>query len=141
MVIDTGVLVYAVGGDHPLAAPAQALMEAIRARRVRATTTVEVLQEFAHIRAKRRPRRDAVVLAEAFADALSPLLSTDEGDLARGLRLFEETRLGAFDAVLAGTVIGREADGLVSADAVFAEVADLRWLPLDSSELARLLGG
>lgn len=132
IVLDTTVLVYAVGGDHPLAGPARRLVGSIEAGRVRATTTAEVVQEFVHVRARRRGRRDAADLGRAFATLLAPLYAPGDDDLRAGLGLFEASRpLGAFDAVLAATARARGAEGLVSADAAFAEVDGLRFLPLD----------
>lgn len=109
LLLDTNVLVYAVGGDHPLRPPAIRLLEAAASGATPATTTVEVLQEFAHVRARRRGRTDAAHLTRSYADLLSPLVRPDAADLDLGLRLFERSdRLGAFDAVLAATALNRE---------------------------------
>jgi hypothetical protein len=74
----------------------------VRDGRLRATTTVEVIQELAQVRARRRPRNDAADLAEDFAALFAPLLIVAEDDLDDGLSLFGDSdALGAFDAVLA----------------------------------------
>jgi predicted nucleic acid-binding protein len=126
VVVDTTVLVYAVGDDHELRAPAVALLESAAAGAVRVTTTVEVIQEFTHVRARRRGRRDAARYAGLYADLLSPLLDVGEHDLRAGLELFEEHEpLGAFDAVLAASAIRRGATALVSADTAFGAVVAL----------------
>ncbi len=76
-----------------------------------ATTTVEVIQEFAHVFARRRDRGDASRLARAWAALLAPLISTTRDDLEQGLTLYERNpRLGAFDAVLAAAALAREAE-------------------------------
>jgi predicted nucleic acid-binding protein len=67
IVLDTTVLVYAVGAEHPLRAPSRGLVELVRDGSVLATTTLEVIQEFAHARARRRPRADAAARAREFA--------------------------------------------------------------------------
>jgi hypothetical protein len=85
IVLDTTVLVYAVGSDHPLRAPCRELVAAMRDGRLRATTTPEVIQEFAQVRSRRRPRADAVSLAVDFAHLLAPLLIVDQDDLHAGL--------------------------------------------------------
>ncbi|MGH9188351.1 MAG: type II toxin-antitoxin system VapC family toxin [Acidimicrobiales bacterium] len=140
IVVDTTVLVYAVGADHPLRAPCRALVEAVEAGAVRATTTVEVVQEFAHVRARRRPRRDAATLARSYTDLFAPLLPVEADDLRAGLKLFERTEsLGPFDAVLAATALRRGANGLASADAGFGDVRGLRHLdPADPGFAAQL---
>lgn len=140
IVVDTTVLVYAVGGEHPLRRPARALVEAIGAGRVQATTSVEVIQELAHVRARRRGRKDAVAVARAFGALLAPLLDVGERDLERGLRLFERHHeLGALDGVLAAAAIERGAEALVSADRAFGSVRQLPFVELGSSRLDRLL--
>lgn len=130
IVLDTTVLVYAVGGAHPLAGPARGLVAAIEGGRVPGTTTVEVIQEFVQVRSRRRDRADAAALGRDFATLLSPLLSPGADELEAGLALFEQTTLGAFDAVLAAATISR-GDVLVSADGAFSAAPGLELAPLD----------
>lgn len=139
ILLDTTVLLYAVGADHPLRDSCRAIITAIGDDRVRATTTVEALQEFAHVRARRRGRADAAALATQYATLLSPLISVDADDLSDGLRLFREVEaLGAFDAVLAATAIRREhLSALASADRAFASVPGLRHLDPAAPEFLR----
>jgi hypothetical protein len=54
ILLDTTALVYAVGSEHPLREPCRALISAIGDGRIAATTTVEMLQQFTHVRARRR---------------------------------------------------------------------------------------
>jgi uncharacterized protein len=134
IVLDTTVLVYAVGDEHTLRDPARAIVEAVEGGAVQATTTIQAIQEFVHVRARRRDRSDAAALGRAYGTLLSPLLQPSEDDLERGLRLFErEDRLGPFDAVLAATAITAKADALVSADSAFDGVRGLRWVDLARS--------
>lgn len=131
IVLDTTVLVYAVGDDHALRDPARALLGAAANGSLRATTTPEAIQEFAHVRARRRDRADAAALASSYADLLSPLLEVTEADLREGLRLFQRTAaLGAFDAVLAAVAQRAGATALVSADRAFATVQGLAFADL-----------
>jgi len=139
IVVDTTVLVYAVGADHPLREPCRELIGAIAAGRLVATTTVEVLQEFVHVRARRRDREDAARLARDYLDLLAPLLVVGQDDLREGLRLYTRSdSLGAFDAVLAATAGRADAAAIVSADEAFAE-ADVTGVVPDAPGVARLL--
>jgi predicted nucleic acid-binding protein len=140
IVVDTTVLVYAVGEQHPLAEPSRSLVAAVGDGRIQATTTAEVIQEFVHVRSRRRSRSDAVRAGRDYAELLSPLVAVERSTLEQGLALFERIpTLGAFDAVLAATARETEADGLVSADAAFAEVPRLRFLELGSPALRELI--
>lgn len=141
IVLDTTVLVYATGSEHRLRLPCRRLVEAVARGDVEATTTVEVLQEFVHVRARRRPRSDAAELGAAYADLLMPLLPVTAADLQAGLRLFRDHgRLGAFDAVLAAASLAAHAEALVSADAAFTDVPGLRHITPDEQSVDRLLG-
>lgn len=123
--LDTTVLLYAVGIEHPLRDPCRALVGAVGDGALAATTTVEVLQEFTHVRSRRWGRADGAALARSYAALLTPLVALDGGDLLAGLDLFGRHRkLGAFDAILAAAATNRGAD-LVSADRGFAAVDGL----------------
>ena len=140
IVLDTTVLVYAVGGEHPLRDPCRRLVDAVREERVSATTTVEVVQEFVHVRARRRGRADAVRLGREHVDLLAPLLVVTQADLVAGLTVYEAAgRLGAFDAVLAAAARAASADALVSADRAFAEAPGVRHVFPDHDGVHELL--
>jgi uncharacterized protein len=140
IVLDTTVLVYAKGAAHPLRDPCRRLIDAITEGELDATSTVEVIQEFVHVRAQRRERSDAVRLGGDYADLLAPLLTVEDEHLRRGLSLFEcNERLGAFDAVLAATALDVNASALVSADGAFARVAGLPHVIPDDAGVEALL--
>ena len=139
ILIDTTVLSYAVGVEHPLRDPCRLLLRAHAEERIEATTTVEVIQEFVHVRARGHSRSDAVALARQYVAALSPLVTRGE-DLDLGLTLFESRAdLGAFDSVLAAVAPNRRVDALVSADRAFGEVPHLRWVDPATEDLHRLI--
>lgn len=133
IVLDTTILVYTQGSEHPLREPCRRLVRAISLGEVQATTTVEVIQEFLHVRSRRRDRRLAVADARAYAHLLAPLLTVDEAMLREGLIVHgSASSLGAFDAVLGAAALAAGAEALVSADSAFREVPGLRHvLPTD----------
>lgn len=141
IVVDTTVLVYALGSEHPLRDPCRRLIGAIAEGELEATTTVEAIQEFVHVRARRRDRSDAAAAGRDYADLLSPLLVVARDDLRTGLDLFERVgSLGAFDAVLAAAALGAGASALVSADAGFGGIEAIEHVVPDAAGVAALLG-
>jgi uncharacterized protein len=139
IVLDTTVLVYATGADHRYRDPCRRLIALIADGTLAATTTVEVIQEFAHVRARRRGRAEAAALAADYLELLSPLLTVTEEDLRDGLALFERVeRLGAFDAVLAAAT-ARHASRLVSADGAFAAAPGIAHILPDAAGIERLI--
>ena len=140
ILLDTTVLVYAKGQDHALREPCRELIQAIAERRIEATTTVEVVQEFVHVRARRRGRSDAAALGRDYAELLSPLLNVTAQDLTNGLALFERTQdLGAFDAVLAASSARNGISAVVSADRGFARIPEISHVVPDRDGLSTLL--
>ena len=141
ILLDTSVLGYAVGIEHPLRQPCRQLLRAHGDGRVEATTTIEVIQEFVHVRARRRSPRDAVTIGRQYMAAL-PLLVTRAEDLELGLTLFEQQpALGAFDSVLAAVALNQQLEAVVSADQAFGHVPKLRWVDPMSPNLEPLIGG
>jgi uncharacterized protein len=140
IVLDTTVLVYAKGAEHPLRDPSRRLIAAVANRELQATTTVEAIQEFVHVRARRRGRQDAVALGNDYSDLLSPLLIVTGDHLRHGLSIYERSeQLGAFDAVLAATALSAGAQALVSADSAFAAVPSLLHVIPDETGVTALL--
>ena len=140
IILDTTVLAYAVGEEHPLREPCRRLLAAHANGTIEATTTVEVLQEFAHVRAHRRTREDAVKLTRLYIVALNPIVTT-VAELDAGLTLFQQhAELGAFDAVLAAVALARGAEALVSADRAFASVPGLTWIDPAAPDVNPYLG-
>ncbi|HUY57157.1 MAG TPA: type II toxin-antitoxin system VapC family toxin [Candidatus Micrarchaeaceae archaeon] len=143
ILLDTTILVYALGDEHRLREPSRHLLELIRDGVVRASTTIEVIQEFCHVRARRRPRGEAAARALEYAKGLAPLLLVEEPELTLGLELFADSApLSPFDAVLAATALHR-GWALASADRAFAGVLGLSHLdPQEETFLsaARALG-
>ncbi|MGH2866660.1 MAG: type II toxin-antitoxin system VapC family toxin [Solirubrobacteraceae bacterium] len=139
IVLDTTVLVYAKGAEHPLRDPCRGLLEAIAQGLIQATTTAEVIQELVHVRARRRGRADAAALGRDYADLLAPLLPVTVEELRSGLELYRQIEpLGAFDAVLAAVALSAPAPMLVSADRAFANVPRLVHVFPDRASIAAL---
>ncbi len=140
ILLDTTVLVYAKGQDHPLRDPCRELIAAIAERQIEATTTVEVIQEFVHVRVRRRDRADAAALGRDYAELLAPLLSPTVTDLQEGLALFERAEgLGTFDAVLAAAAARAGIGTVVSADSGFARVSEISHVIPDRAGVSALL--
>jgi uncharacterized protein len=140
IVLDTTVLVYAKGSDHPLRDPCRELIGAIAEQRLEATTTAEAIQEFVHVRARRRERADAAALGRDYSALLSPLLPVTIEALEQGLAIYEQSEgVGAFDAVLVAAARAAGAVALVSADSGFAEIEAVPHVVPDAAGVAALL--
>ena len=115
-------------------------METVAESRVEATTTLGIIQESAHVRARRCGRTDAAERGSELLGLRQPLLAPRGAELALGLRPFEEhPTLGASDAALATAAMLSGADALVSADRAFAGIRGLTWMDPAGPQLRDLL--
>jgi uncharacterized protein len=117
ILVDTTCLVYAVGDDPDRRASAQALIDAVLRGTITARTTSQVIMEFAHVRGRRRNRKDAASLARDFSDLLGPLEPTTAPDVSTAVTLWQENpQIGTFDALLLAVAVRTGAEAIVSED-------------------------
>ena len=140
MILDTNVLVYCVGQDHPLRAPARRLVLAIEEGLLEATTSVLVIQEFTYVYARRRSVAEAVSLARNWTALLAPLVDVRSDDIDPALTLAERASLKPSDALIATAAL-RTGRSLVSADRDLAAVANLDVVYPDDDGIRPLLAG
>jgi hypothetical protein len=139
LLVDTTVLVYAVGAYDALREPCRWLLSHVASRRIEATTTVEVIHRFVGIRAARWGGGDAVALGRAYLDLLSPLAVVTEDHLGTALTLYDDhAGLLPAEAVLAAVAAARDAT-LVSADRTYATLGRPRWVHPGDAGLVDLL--
>ncbi len=138
MILDTNVLLYAIGAEHPLKTPARRIVEAVRTGTLTATTSVLVVQEFTYAYQRRHGSHRAVAMARAYVELLEPLLAVDQAHLSRAFDLVESADLRPTDALLAAAAL-HESHALVSVDRAFSRVPGLRLVSLDQQNIDRLL--
>lgn len=136
--LDTNVLLYAVGGESPHREPCRRLVQLIAEGELVAECSVDLVQEYLHVRARRTGDRGlAVTEARGLLDLLV-VHAVEPDDAARAVDLFHaHPRLDARDAVHAASCLARGVEAIVSADSAFDDVLGLR--RLDAIEAVALL--
>ena len=137
---DTGVFVYALGGEHRYREPCRAILREVQSRRLGAEASVELIHEFVYVRLRRAASR-AEVASSARAIALSMSLHTVEPrDMERALDLWSEyERLDARDAIFAAQALNRRIDAILSPDGDFDGIPGLQRIdPADTDAVATL---
>jgi len=138
VILDTNVLVYAVGAEHPLREPARRLVTALRDGELQATTSVLVLQEFTYVYARRRGPEAATGLARSFVDLLGPLVPVGQANLMTGLRFVERYDVRPSDGLLAAAAL-HTSQTIVTADRGLGGVPEVTTALLASDVVDRLL--
>jgi predicted nucleic acid-binding protein len=137
---DTGVFVYALGGDHPYREPCRAILQALERKTVNGEASVELIHEFAYVRRRRmQSRTDVMRQAERVRRSCSLHVVTP-GDIDRALQLWSEhERLDMRDAIFAAQALNRGIDAILSPDRGFDGIAGLQRIdPADGDAVASL---
>lgn len=139
--VDTNVFLYALGTSHPYRDPCRTLVGKLARREIAGETSVEVLQEFMHVRRRRGPGMDEAVMRtrEIMAWDL-PLHEVGEDDLRLALELLTASgRLPVRDAVHAATARNRGIDVILSTDRDFDSMPGFdRIDPADEAAIERV---
>jgi uncharacterized protein len=138
---DTGVFLYALGGEHRYREPCRAILREMRGGRLAGEASVELIHEFAYVRSRRRIARvDAVESARDVAG--SCLLHTvGADDIERALDLWcEHGRLDMRDAIFAAQALNRGIDAILSPDRGFDGISGLERIdPTDVTAVDSLI--
>ena len=136
--IDTAVLMYASGAEHPLRAPCRRVMLAIGSGELAAVTSVEVVQELLHRFIAIRRVEIGRQLASDAMDTFAPVLPISHALMRRVPDLAARyPSLAARDLVHVATCVHEGITEIVSPDRAFDQVAEVR--RLDPVELAAQL--
>jgi predicted nucleic acid-binding protein len=125
--IDTNVIVYAVGRAHSLKQAAGRILSDIAAGSLAANLDVETLQEILHLYSSRGEREKGFRTVEhlllLFPNPIS--IGREEVEDARDL-MRQHPFLGARDAIHAAVVRVHELDGMVTADKIFDRIKGVK---------------
>jgi len=140
VLLDTNVVLYAIGGPHPHAEPCRRLLALAGEGGLALEAPADLVQEVMHHRARRLgDRRQAAADARAAA-ALCRLHPVEPDDARVATELFASSpTLSARDAVFAAIAARHGLAEIVSADSDFDGLAQLRRIdPADSDAVATL---
>jgi uncharacterized protein len=124
--IDTAVIMYAAGSDHPLKGSCQDILRRVADGTFDAVISVEVVQEIIHrFVALRRPEHGASIARDAL-DLFAPVLPITHAVMRRMPDLIERyPRLAARDLVHVATCLEEGLVDIVSPDRGFDDVPEI----------------
>jgi uncharacterized protein len=124
--IDTSIVMYAGGADHPNREPCRAVMGRVADGTLDAVTSAEVVQEILH-RFTRGQRQIGSRMARSVLDLFDEVLPVERCTIAAAVARYENhPQLSARDALHVATCVANGINAIVSVDAGFDVVADVR---------------
>jgi predicted nucleic acid-binding protein len=132
--VDTAVIMYAGGADHPLREPSQILLGRVADGRLDATSSVEVVQEILHRFTALGRAAVGAAMARHTLDLFAPLLPLTEAVMRRVPELVERYDLSARDLVHVASCIDAGIGLIVSPDRGFDRVGELRRVDISDEQ-------
>lgn len=132
--IDTSVIMYAGGVEHPHRAACRRVLEGVADGSIEAVTSTEVVQEILHRFA--RGRRDVGQrMARSVLDLFDELIPIDRQSIAAAVSLYaDHPQLCTRDALHVATCVNSAIGEIVSVDSGFDAVGEVR--RIEPSEIA-----
>jgi uncharacterized protein len=125
--VDSAVLMYAAGADHPLRAPCQRIIQRIQDGDLDGVTSAEVVQEIVHRYLSIRRPDLARRIASDTLDLFAPVLPITHGCVRRLPDLVGRyPALQARDLMHVATCVHEGITEIISPDRGFDEVAEVR---------------
>lgn len=140
VLLDTNVFAYAMGGPSPYREPCRRIMELLATGAIEGEVSVDLVQEFLHLRLRRMRDRHAAVEAARHVAMLVALHDLTAAELTRAFVLCERhPHLDARDAMFAAIALNRGLSAVITADRGFDGIPGLRRVdPLDADALDAL---
>jgi predicted nucleic acid-binding protein len=126
---DTAVFVYALGRDHQYREPCRQIIDLARAGHLAGEASVELIQEFLHVRTRGYGNRECALREARAVAQLCRLHPFTEAELRLSWSLFAAwPKLQSRDAVHAATALNHDVAAIVSPDrASLGSSASTHW--------------
>jgi predicted nucleic acid-binding protein len=125
--IDANLIMYSLGGSHPLKAPCQNILQKIRSEEILAVTNTEVLQEILHRYFSIGKSEMAEIAYTSMSRICHSVYPVTVAETDRALSLMKKNpTITSRDAIHAATMINRGIKQIISTDSHFDLIPEIK---------------
>jgi len=125
--LDANIFLYAAGAAHSYRAPCLAVLRSVAAKKITATTSVEVVQEVVYVLDRRGQRTKAVELGREILRLFPDVLPITGAEAALACEILERyPALSSRDSLHVATMLCNGLDEILSVDPDFDSVREVR---------------
>ncbi len=125
--IDANLIMYSMGGPHPLREPCKTIFEKIRDRRIVVTTNTEVLQEILYRYFSIGRSTLGEIAYKSMVEICVNVLPVTLQDTGRALELLKSYKvITSRDAIHAATMINNNVKKILSTDSHFDSIPNIK---------------
>ena len=127
MFIDANLIIYSIGGPHPLCEPCKKLLEKIKSREVLGVTNTEVLQEILYRYFSIERRTLGEIAYQSMIEFCTDIFPVRVVDTDKALDILKRVNgITSRDAVHAATMIHNGIKEIISTDPHFDLIQEIR---------------
>lgn len=124
--IDTNIVMYALGRAHPLRARCQSLLQRVARCEAQANIDTEVMQEFLYVYGSRGERNKGLRVVEEMLTLFPNPYPIRKDEIVKAKDLMEKYRsLIARDAIHCAVAINSRLEGIITTDRDFKPVKEI----------------
>lgn len=125
--IDTNIILYSLGREHPLKEPCRKLIAKIASGGITANIDVEVLQEVLYVYNYRKERIKGITACRYLLDIFPNPLSVSKNEISLALSFMDKyPSLVSRDAIHAAVVVNNKLKGIISEDSDFDMIKGIK---------------
>lgn len=133
--LDTNIVIYALGRDHPYREPCRAIMNQLEGHPHDYAADAEMLQEVLYVFSNRKDIETGVSAVLRLLDLFPHVIPITGSEIAVAARLIgQPPQLSIRDAIHAAVALEHGLEGIVTADKVFDHIPGVR--RFDPTEVA-----
>lgn len=125
--IDTNIILYSLGREHPLREPCRKLIARIASGEIAANIDIEVLQEILYVYTYRNERAKGIAVCRYLLDIFPNPFSVTKNDISATISFMDKyPSLVSRDAIHAAVVLNNKLKGIISEDSDFDMIKGLK---------------
>lgn len=125
--IDTNIILYSLGREHPLKEPCRKLIAEIISGEIAANIDVEVLQEILYVYTSRNERGKGIAACRYLLDIFPNPFPIAKNDISLAIAFMDKHHvLVSRDAIHAAVVTNNRLKGIISEDSDFDMIKGLK---------------
>ena len=124
--LDSNIIMYALGRDHPLKTPCIKILEKIRSTEFQACTNTEVFQEILYRYWSIGKTRTGITACKLLEDIAEPILPVSHEDITEAMDILQQYNVSVRDAIHAATMLNNNVHHILSADTHFDKIRGIK---------------
>jgi len=125
--IDTNIILYSLGREHPLKEPCKRLIAKIASGEITANIDVEILQEVLYIYAHRNERVKGIAACRYLLDIFPNPFPISKNEISSAISFLDKyPSIVSRDAIHAAVVVNNKLKGIISEDSDFAVIKGIK---------------